>query len=109
MQIRFPKPMAAFGGEGKIKINYSFFFPQYGADRCGITPTKNGDIFAVAQWYPRMCVFDDVQGWNTLPYLGAGEFYLEYGDFDVTITAPASHIVVASGELLNPSEVLTAV
>ncbi len=70
-------------------------------------PTKNGDIFAVAQWYPRMCVFDDIEGWNTLPYLGPGEFYLEYGDFDFTITAPASHIVVASGELLNPSEVLT--
>jgi len=54
-----------------------------------------------------MCVFDDVDGWNTLPYLGPSEFYLEYGDFDFTITGPASHIVVASGELLNPSEVLT--
>jgi len=53
-------------------------------------------------------VFDDLQGWNTLPYLGASEFYLEYGDFDVSITVPASHIVVASGELLNPQEVLTA-
>ena len=46
-------------------------------------------------------------GWNTLPYLGAGEFYLEYGTFDVNITAPASHIVVCSGALLNPSEVYT--
>lgn len=107
MQIRLPKPMAASGDEVKIKLDYSFVLPEYGADRCGILPTKNGDIFAVAQWYPRMCVFDDVEGWNTLPYLGPGEFYLEYGDFDFTITAPASHIVVASGELLNPSEVLT--
>jgi hypothetical protein len=80
---------------------------QYGADRSGVLPTKNGEIFAVAQWYPRMCVFDDVEGWNTLPYLGAGEFYLEYGDFDFTITAPATHILVASGELQNPAEVLT--
>jgi hypothetical protein len=56
-----------------------------------------------------MCVFDDIQGWNTLPYLGASEFYLEYGDFDFTINAPANHIVVSSGELLNPDEVLTAV
>ena len=55
-----------------------------------------------------MCVYDDVSGWNTLPYTGPGEFYLEYGNFDVKITAPASHIVVCSGELLNPSEVYTA-
>jgi hypothetical protein len=55
-----------------------------------------------------MSVYDDVSGWNTLPYLGAGEFYLEYGTFDVNITAPANHIVVCSGALLNPSEVYTA-
>ena len=54
-----------------------------------------------------MCVYDDVKGWNTLPYLGAGEFYLEFGDFDLTITAPANHIVVSSGELMNPTEVYT--
>ena len=107
MQIRLPKPMAASGDVIKIKLDYSFILPEYGADRCGILKTENGDIFSVAQWYPRMCVFDDVDGWNTLPYLGPSEFYLEYGDFDFTITAPASHIVVASGELLNPSEVLT--
>lgn len=107
MQVKLPKPMNASGGEIKIKLDYSFVLPEYGADRCGILATKNGDIFAVAQWYPRMCVFDDVEGWNTLPYLGPSEFYLEYGDYDFTITAPASHIVVASGELLNPAEVLT--
>jgi hypothetical protein len=109
MQIRLPKPVAAGGDMIKIKIDYSFVLPEHGADRCGILSTMNGDIFAVAQWYPRMCVFDDIEGWNTLPYLGAGEFYLEYGDFDVNITAPASHIVVCSGELQNPSEVLTAI
>ncbi|MES2893831.1 MAG: M1 family metallopeptidase [Bacteroidota bacterium] len=107
MQIRLAKPLAP-GEVTKISIAYSFVLPMYGADRCGIQPTKNGDIFAVAQWYPRMCVFDDVDGWNTLPYLGPSEFYLEYGDFDFSITAPATHIVVAGGELLNPSEVLTA-
>ena len=107
MQIRLPKPMNAGGDVIKIKIDYSFTIPEYGADRCGILKTKNGEIFAVAQWYPHMCVFDEVQGWNTLPYLGPSEFYLEYGDFDITITAPASHIVVASGELQNPAEVLT--
>jgi len=108
MQIRLPKPVKPGGDIIRIKIDYSFELPKYGADRCGILSTKNGDIFAVAQWYPRMCVYDDVKGWNTLPYLGPSEFYLEYGDFDVKITAPASHIVVCSGELLNEKEVLTA-
>ena len=108
MQIRLADNLKGSGGELKITIQYSFTIPEYGADRSGILKTKNGNIFAVAQWYPRMCVYDDVQGWNTLPYLGPSEFYLEYGDFDFTITAPASHIVVASGELQNPAEVLTA-
>lgn len=108
MQVRLPKALMPGGDAVKIKIEYTFVLPEYGADRCGILKTKNGDIFAVAQWYPRMCVFDDVEGWNTLPYLGPSEFYLEYGDFDVNITAPASHIVVCSGELLNEADVLTA-
>ncbi len=108
MQIRLAKAVKPGGDVIKIKIDFSFTLPEYGADRCGILKTKNGNIFSVAQWYPRMCVFDDVEGWNTLPYLGPSEFYLEYGDFDVNITAPASHIVVCSGELLNESEVLTA-
>ncbi len=107
MQVRLPKSLNPGGDVIKIKIDYDFTLPEYGADRCGILKTKNGNIFAVAQWYPRMCVFDDVEGWNTLPYLGPGEFYLEYGDFDLHITAPASHIVVCSGELLNESYVLT--
>jgi len=107
MQIKLAKAMIP-GSEVKIKIDYAFTLPEYGADRCGIQPTKNGNIFAVAQWYPRMCVFDDVQGWNTDPYLGPSEFYLEYGDFDVKITAPASHVVSCSGELQNEKEVLNA-
>lgn len=107
MQIRLPKALKPGGDAIKIKIDYSFTLPEYGADRCGILKTKNGNIFAVAQWYPKMCVFDDVEGWNTLPYLGPSEFYLEYGDFDVSITAPANHIVVCSGELLNETDVLT--
>lgn len=107
MQIRLTKPMKGNGESVKIKMDFSFILPEYGADRCGILNTKNGDIFTVGQWYPRMCVFDEVQGWNTLPYLGPSEFYLEYGDFDFTITVPATHIVVASGELQNAAEVLT--
>lgn len=108
MQLRLNKALAAKSGTVAIKIDYNYVIPEYGSDRTGILKTKNGNIYAVAQWYPRLCVFDDVQGWNTLPYLGASEFYLEYGDFEVSLTVPASHIVVASGELLNPQEVLTA-
>ncbi|MBA2250182.1 MAG: M1 family metallopeptidase [Chitinophagaceae bacterium] len=108
MQLILPKALAANGGTIKIKIDYAYTVPKYGSDRTGILTTNNGNVYAIAQWYPRMCVFDDIEGWNTLPYLGASEFYLEYGDYDFTINAPANHIVVASGELQNPAEVLTA-
>ncbi|RYY35484.1 MAG: M1 family peptidase [Sphingobacteriaceae bacterium] len=108
MQVWLPKEVAATGGQVKLKIEFSFISPDYGSDRTGVLTTKNGKIYTIAQWYPRMCVYDDVTGWNVLPYTGPGEFYLEYGDFDLNITAPANHIVVASGELLNPSEVYTA-
>lgn len=108
MQVKLPQPMHAGGDSVKIKIEYAFNIPEYGTDRMGRLKTNNGWIYEVAQWYPRMCVFDNVLGWNTLPYLGQGEFYLEYGNFDFTINTPASHIVVASGELQNPAEVLTA-
>jgi hypothetical protein len=107
MQIFLPKELEANGAKAKIEIEWSFIAPDYGSDRMGVLSTKNGKIFQIAQWYPRMCVYDDIMGWNTLPYTGPGEFYLEYGDFDLSITAPANHIVVASGELQNPSEVYT--
>ena len=108
MQIILPQELNGNGSSIKVKIDFSYISPKYGSDRTGVLDTKNGKIFTIAQWYPRMCVYDDVKGWNTLPYLGAGEFYLEYGDFDVAITAPANHIVVCSGDLQNPSEVYTA-
>jgi hypothetical protein len=107
MKVNLPSALEANGGTVGIKINFSFTSPDYGSDRMGVLETKNGRIFTLAQWYPRMSVYDDVSGWNTLPYLGAGEFYLEYGTFDVNITAPANHLVVCSGALLNPSEVYT--
>lgn len=107
MQIKLPQGLAGNGSKIRIKMDFSFVSPDYGSDRMGVLETKNGRIFTMAQWYPRMCVYDDVRGWNTHPYQGAGEFYLEYGDFEVSITAPSNHIVVASGELLNPTEVYT--
>ena len=108
MQIILPEAMKPGGDKLGISISYSFFIPQYGSDRLGRKQTPNGQIYEVAQWYPRMAVYDDVEGWNTLPYLGSGEFYLEYGDFDYTINVPATYLVGGSGELLNPAEVLTA-
>ncbi|MGO3181242.1 MAG: M1 family metallopeptidase [Aequorivita sp.] len=107
MQLFLDKPLAAKGGEVTIKMNFKFKVPVEGMDRMGRLDTKDGTIYAIAQWYPRVAVFDDVVGWNTEPYLGAGEFYCEYGDFDVKITAPADQTVVCSGVLQNPKDVLT--
>src|SRR3954463_5851007 len=88
----------------KVSIAFDFDVPERGTDRMGRLKTKNGWIYEIAQWFPRMCVYDDIQGWNTLPYLGAGEFYLEYGDIEYNITAPANLIVAGSGELQNPQD-----
>ncbi|TRX20532.1 M1 family metallopeptidase [Flavobacterium franklandianum] len=107
MQVFLPQELNSKGGNVKIKIDFSFISPNEGSDRMGILGTMFGKIFTVAQWYPRMCVYDDIQGWNTNPYLGASEFYLEYGDFDVNITVPSNHFVVCSGELVNANEVYT--
>ncbi len=108
MQVILPANLASNGGSAKLKIDFSYISPNEGSDRTGVLETKNGKIFTIAQWYPRMCVYDDIRGWNTQPYLGAAEFYLEYGDFDVTLTTPANHFVVCSGELLNPTAVYSA-
>ncbi len=105
MQVYLPNELKSKGGIVKIKVDYSFISPNEGSDRMGVLETKNGKIFTVAQWYPRMCVYDDVQGWNINPYIGASEFYLEYGDFDIKLTVPANHFVLCSGELQNPLEV----
>ncbi|MBK0378112.1 M1 family metallopeptidase [Mucilaginibacter segetis] len=107
MQVFLPEGVDAEGGQVKLGIEYSYIVPEYGSDRTGILKTINGKIYTIAQWYPRMYVYDDVMGWNALPYTGPSEFYLEYGDFDLSITAPANHIVVASGELQNPKDVYT--
>ena len=107
MQLWLDKPLPAKGGTVDIKMNFKFKVPVEGMDRMGRLDVKGGTIYAIAQWYPRVAVFDDVVGWNTDPYLGAGEFYCEYGNYDVKITAPANHTVVCSGQLENPNEVLT--
>ncbi len=107
MQIKLKDSLKANGNKIEIKIDYAFDVPEYGTDRMGRQETMNGWIYEIAQWYPRMEVYDDITGWNVIPYMGASEFYLEYGNIDYTVTAPAGLIVVGSGELLNPAEVLS--
>lgn len=104
MRLDLPAPLVPEGGKITIAINYSFRVPEHGSDRMG----RDSTLYEIAQWYPRMAVYDDVRGWNTDPYLGQGEFYLEYGDFDYRVTVPAGYTVAASGVLQNPEEVLTA-
>lgn len=107
MQIKLKDSLKASGSKIQIKIDYSFEIPENGTDRTGRVQTNQGWIYEIAQWYPRMEVYDDVSGWNTIPYLGASEFYLEYGNISYNITAPSNLILAGSGELLNPAEVFS--
>jgi hypothetical protein len=108
MQLRLSKSVLANGGKISILIKYHYVIPGDFGGRTDYVDTKNGKIYEIAQWFPRMCVYDDTRGWDTLPFLGTGEFYLEYGDIDYQVTVPWDMIVTGSGELLNPQEVLTA-
>jgi hypothetical protein len=91
----------------QLSIGWSFPFEKI-SNRMGIETIDGSQVYEVAQWYPRVVVYDDVRGWNTDQYYGQGEFYLEYGRFDVSITLPANMLVGATGVLQNPLEVLTA-
>jgi hypothetical protein len=103
MRVDLARPLAA-GAAVDLDFAWHFTIPEQGVGRMG----RDGPLYEIAQWYPRMAVYDDVKGWNHEPYIGAGEFYLEYGSFDVALTVPASYIVAATGELRNPEQVLTA-
>jgi hypothetical protein len=102
MRVDLPNPLAP-GAALDLEIAWRFIVPDYGAGRMG----RDGNLYELGQWYPRLAVYDDVRGWNHEPYIGAGEFYLEYGRFDVAITVPADYIVDATGALQNPLVVLT--
>ena len=102
-RIDLARPLAP-GETMTVRMQWSFLVPVNGVARMG----RDGPLYEIAQWYPRLAVYDDVNGWNTLPYIGPGEFYLEYGDFTAAITVPAGYIVASTGELTNPDEVLTA-
>jgi len=106
MQIRLPVKLSP-KGEINISIQYRYTIPGAFGGRTDYAETKNGKIYEIAQWYPQMCVYDDLEGWSTLPFLGSGEFYCEYGDFDYMVTVPSDMIVAGSGELQNAGDVLT--
>lgn len=93
-----PKAVASFD------IAWHHQVPKQG--RTGRERFPEGWLYEVAQWFPRMAVYDDVRGWNTEQYFGSGEFYLEYGDVDFAITAPAGYTVTGTGVLANAAQVL---
>ena len=102
-KVDLAEPLAP-GRSATFDVAWHFLIPEHGADRMG----RDGMLYELAQWYPRVNVYDDLRGWNTEPYLGQGEFYLEYGDYTVAITVPSGYTVASTGTLQNPREVLTA-
>jgi len=110
MRIDLPQPLKpgaklSFGVDWHYNINDQKVV--HGRSGYESFDDKN-DLFAIAQWFPRMAAYYDAHGWQHKQFLGAGEFTLEFGDYDVEVTVPADHIVAATGELQNPGEVLSA-
>jgi hypothetical protein len=106
LQIRLASPLKPHASI-RIHIRYHYAIPGVWGGRTSWGAAQHGEIYDIAQWYPRMCVYDDLRGWDTLPYIGS-EFYLEYGSFDYSVTVPWNFIVAGTGQLTNPTEVLTA-
>lgn len=104
-RVHLPRPLAP-GDSLVLEINWHFTVPPEGTYRTAWQDALGGRAFVIAQWYPQIATYDDLRGWDETPYLGDGEFYLEYGDFEVALTVPEGWLVGASGELLNPEVVL---
>ena len=104
-QLRLPTSLAA-QERAVVTIRYHYTIPQEWGGRTSWGRLRDGEAYDIAQWYPRMAVYDDVRGWDTAPYL-AQEFYLEYGDFDYWVTLPSDMLVAGSGRLMNAADVLT--
>jgi hypothetical protein len=100
-RVLLPRPIAV-GDSAVFEVSWSFRVPPSTAPRTGWEDALGGRVLQVAQWYPQIAVFDDVVGYDVTGYTGQGEFYLEYGDFDVALTLPAGWTVGATGELQNP-------
>ncbi|GAB4406956.1 MAG: M1 family metallopeptidase [Microscillaceae bacterium] len=111
MRVDLPSPIKAKGG----KFTFSVEWKNRERERLKVGgrggfeyfPGDGNCVYSLAQWFPRMCVFDDVDGWQNKQFLGRGEFALPFGDYEVHITVPEDHILAATGELQNPQEVLS--
>ncbi|MEL6829430.1 MAG: M1 family metallopeptidase, partial [Pseudomonadota bacterium] len=115
MRIDLPVPLAPGGTTGfQIDWAYNLVDSKAMRGRAGFEHFPDddreggNDIFLVAQWFPRMVVYSDYEGWHNKEFLGSGEFTLEFGDYNVDITVPNDHIVSSSGVLQNPREVLSS-
>ena len=111
MRIDLPRPLAS--GEGiTFSIDWSFniLLEERADSRGGYEHFRDNDtyIYFLAQWFPRLAAYTDYAGWQHKAFIGAGEFTLEFGDYEVEITVPDDHIVSATGELQNPDKVLTS-
>ena len=108
MRIDLPTPIAT-GQKAVIEIDWSFIVPEGGRNGRGVREkVKDGWLYEIAQWFPRAAVYDDINGWQNVQFYGQGEFYLEFGNYDVSITVPHDHIVRATGALMNPLQTMTA-
>jgi hypothetical protein len=116
MRVDLPTPLAAKGGKVVLNISWAYNIndrqnPALSADSRGgyeFFPEDGNYLYTLAQWFPRMAVYDDYNGWQHKQFLGQGEFTLPFGNFTVAITVPADHIVASTGVLQNGKEVLTA-
>lgn len=106
MRVDLPQPLAGQGKALTLHIRYRYRIPGTWGGRTAYSASKHGEIYEMAQWYPRMAVYDDLRGWDTQPYLGS-EFYLEYGNFNYAVTVPDGFVVAGSGALTNPEQVLS--
>ncbi|AMW05701.1 M1 family metallopeptidase [Gemmatimonas phototrophica] len=107
MRVNLDTPLPT-GGKAVVEIDWTFVVPEGGNNNRGVREqVKDGWIYEVAQWFPRAAVYDDVTGWQNDPFLGQGEFYLNFGNYDVSITVPRDHIVRSTGTLRNSEMVLT--
>lgn len=105
-RLVLPRPVAP-GDSVVLEVEWRHRVPPAPSFRTGYDEALGARAFHVAQWYPQIATLDDVYGWDATPYLGDGEFYLEYGDFDVSVSLPEGYLVGATGVLQNPEEVLT--
>ncbi|MDY0779400.1 M1 family metallopeptidase [Tenacibaculum sp. IB213877] len=109
MRINLPTPLAP-GDEFTFKVKWNYLINDINADggRSGLETFPDGNFnYTIAQFFPRLCVYDNVEGWQNMQFWGRSEFALEFGDYDVKLTVPADHIVEATGELQNEKDVLT--